>query len=76
RYHDGIRTLEDEGVRTFVEVGPQAVLAGLGCGDDGVFVAAQRRDRAEAVQLVTALGELHTRGVTVDWEAFFAGRGA
>ncbi|WP_456043568.1 SDR family NAD(P)-dependent oxidoreductase [Streptomyces rochei] len=76
RYHDGIRTLEGEGVRTFVEVGPQAVLAGLGCGEDAVFVAAQRRDRAEAVQLVTALGELHTRGVTVDWQAFFAGRGA
>ncbi|MFA0845872.1 type I polyketide synthase, partial [Streptomyces rochei] len=76
RYHDGIRTLEDEGVRTFVEVGPQAVLAGLGCGDDAVFLASQRRDRLEAGQLVTTLGELHTRGVTVDWEAFFAGRGA
>ncbi len=76
RYHDGIQTLEDEGVRTFVEVGPQAVLAGLGCGDDAVFLASQRRDRPEASQLVTTLGELHTRGVTVDWEAFFAGRGA
>ncbi|UXI82036.1 acyltransferase domain-containing protein, partial [Streptomyces vinaceusdrappus] len=76
RYHDGIRTLESEGVRTFVEVGPQAVLAGLGCGDDAVFLASQRRDRPEAGQLVTTLGELHTRGVTVDWEAFFAGRGA
>ncbi len=76
RYHDGIRTLEDEGVRTFVEVGPQAVLAGLGCGDDAVFLASQRRDRPEAGQLVTTLGELHTRGVTVDWQAFFAGRGA
>ncbi len=76
RYHDGIRTLEDEGVRTFVEVGPQAVLAGLGCGDEAVFLAAQRRDRPEAGQLVTTLGELHTRGVTVDWQAFFASRGA
>ncbi|WP_270858013.1 acyltransferase domain-containing protein, partial [Streptomyces rochei] len=76
RYHDGIRTLEGEGVRTFVEVGPQAVLAGLGCGDDAVFLASQRRDRPEAGQLVTTLGKLHTRGVTVDWEAFFAGRGA
>uniref|UniRef100_UPI003F8150C4 type I polyketide synthase n=1 Tax=Streptomyces sp. PT19 TaxID=3452239 RepID=UPI003F8150C4 len=76
RYHDGIRTLEDEGVRTFVEVGPQAVLAGLGCGDDAVFLASQRRDRPEASQLVTTLGELHTRGVTVDWGVFFAGRGA
>ncbi|WP_281403338.1 acyltransferase domain-containing protein, partial [Streptomyces plicatus] len=76
RYHDGIRTLEGEGVRTFVEVGPQAVLAGLGCGDDAVFLASQRRDRPEAGQLVTTLGELHTRGVTIDWQAFFAGRGA
>ncbi|MFC9887564.1 SDR family NAD(P)-dependent oxidoreductase [Streptomyces pilosus] len=76
RYHDGIQALEAEGVRTFVEVGPQAVLAGLGCGEDAVFVAAQRRDRPELQQVLTALGELHTRGATVDWAAFFAGRGA
>uniref|UniRef100_UPI0016771904 type I polyketide synthase n=1 Tax=Streptomyces pilosus TaxID=28893 RepID=UPI0016771904 len=76
RYHDGIQTLEAEGVRTFVEVGPQAVLAGLGCGEDALFVAAQRRDRPELQQLLTALGELHTRGATVDWAAFFAGRAA
>ncbi|MFC7994315.1 type I polyketide synthase [Streptomyces pilosus] len=76
RYHDGIQALEAEGVRTFVEVGPQAVLAGLGCGEDAVFVATQRRDRPELQQVLTALGELHTRGATVDWEAFFAGRGA
>ncbi|MER6859995.1 type I polyketide synthase [Streptomyces pilosus] len=76
RYHDGIQTLEAEGVRTFVEVGPQAVLAGLGCGEDALFVAAQRRDHPETRQLLTALGILHTRGATVDWEAFFAGRGA
>ncbi|WP_395576300.1 SDR family NAD(P)-dependent oxidoreductase, partial [Streptomyces sp. BK79] len=76
RYYDGMQALEEQGVRTFVEVGPQAVLAGLGCGDDAVFLAAQRRDRPETQQLLTTLGDLHTRGVTVDWEAFFAGRGA
>ncbi|WP_449343949.1 type I polyketide synthase, partial [Streptomyces pilosus] len=76
RYHDGIQTLEAKGVRTFVEVGPQAVLAGLGCGEEAIFLATQRRDRAETDHLLTALGELYTRGVTVDWEAFFAGRGA
>ncbi|MBQ1097253.1 SDR family NAD(P)-dependent oxidoreductase [Streptomyces sp. b94] len=76
RYHDGIQALEEHGVRTFVEVGPQAVLAGLGCGDNAVFLAAQRRDRPETGQLLTTLGDLHTRGVPVDWSAFFAGRGA
>ncbi|WP_395575266.1 SDR family NAD(P)-dependent oxidoreductase [Streptomyces sp. BK79] len=76
RYYDGIQALEEQGVRTFVEVGPQAVLAGLGCGEDAVFLAAQRRDRPETHQLLTTLGDLHTRGVTVDWEAFFDGRGA
>ncbi|MFJ7773486.1 SDR family NAD(P)-dependent oxidoreductase [Streptomyces sp. NPDC097107] len=76
RYHDGNQALEEQGVRTFVEVGPQAVLAGLGCGDDAVFLAAQRRDRPETGQLLTTLGTLHTRGVPVDWSAFFEGRGA
>ncbi|MEY7981642.1 hypothetical protein AB8O53_35715, partial [Streptomyces pilosus] len=45
-------------------------------GEDAIFLATQRRDRAETEHLLTALGELYTRGVTVDWEAFFAGRGA
>ncbi|MFD5430287.1 SDR family NAD(P)-dependent oxidoreductase, partial [Streptomyces sp. NPDC127084] len=76
RFHDGIQALEEGGVRTFLEIGPQAVLAGLGCGDQAVFLAAQRRDRPETNQLVTALGQMHALGVGIDWTAFFAGRGA
>ncbi|MFD5429302.1 type I polyketide synthase, partial [Streptomyces sp. NPDC127084] len=76
RFHDGIQALEEGGVRTFLEIGPQAVLSGLGGGDQAVFLAVQRRDRPETNQLLTTLSDLHTRGVTIDWTAFFAGRGA
>ncbi|MEV7038835.1 type I polyketide synthase [Amycolatopsis sp. NPDC051061] len=77
RFHDGVRALADEGVRTFVEVGPSAVLtaAARAALDDGTlaFVPAQRKDRAEAHTVVTALATLHARGVPVDWAAFYAG---
>ncbi|HET6708438.1 type I polyketide synthase, partial [Amycolatopsis sp.] len=78
RFHDGVRTLADAGVRTFVEVGPGAVLtaaARTALADDGTlaFVPAQRKDRPEAHTAVTALATLHARGVPVDWAAFHAG---
>ncbi|MFI6033531.1 SDR family NAD(P)-dependent oxidoreductase [Streptomyces sp. NPDC051315] len=76
RFHDGITALEEHGTRTLIEIGPQAVLAGLGATDAAEFIAAQRRDRPETGQLLTALGDLHTRGATVDWHAVFTGRGA
>ncbi len=77
RFHDGVGTLVDEGVRTFVEVGPAAVLtaaAGTAFDDESLaFVPAQRKDRDEAHAVVTALATLHARGVPVDWQAFYPG---
>ncbi|GAA3548097.1 hypothetical protein GCM10022222_34620 [Amycolatopsis ultiminotia] len=77
RFHDGVQKLVDEGVRTFLEVGPAAVLTAAGRSgfDDEslAFVAGQRKDRGEAEAVVTAVGTLHTRGVPVDWPAFFPG---
>ncbi|SEF36331.1 Acyl transferase domain-containing protein [Amycolatopsis pretoriensis] len=77
RFHDGVRTLAGEGVRTFVEIGPGAVLtaaAQAALDDDALaFVPAQRKDRPEAHTVVTALATLHTRGIPVDWAAFYAG---
>ncbi|GAA3031765.1 hypothetical protein GCM10017559_68600 [Streptosporangium longisporum] len=87
RFADGVATLREAGVSTFVEVGPDAVLSAMGqeclqtplapsagnavTPEDAVFVPVLRRDRDEPAELVTALATLHTRGVTVDWETFF-----
>ncbi|THC40724.1 type I polyketide synthase [Streptomyces sp. A1499] len=78
RFADAVGTLTDEGVATFVEVGPGGTLSalGLGCAPDATFLPALRADRPEEAALVTTVAALHTRGVTVDWAAYFAGSGA
>ncbi|MGW3819697.1 type I polyketide synthase [Streptomyces sp. NPDC005046] len=75
RFADGVRTLHDLGVKTFVEIGPGGVLSGMAqrCVDDIVTIPVLRADRPEQQALVTALAELHTHGVSVDWNVFFAG---
>ncbi|WP_347814137.1 polyketide synthase dehydratase domain-containing protein, partial [Actinomadura sp. 7K507] len=74
RFHDGVQTLRGQGVTTFLEIGPDAALtATADPGDEAEFVAVQRRDRDQARQLLSAVGELHTRGVPVDWAALFTG---
>ncbi|MEJ2856224.1 MULTISPECIES: type I polyketide synthase [unclassified Saccharothrix] len=71
RFADAVDTLRDNGVRTFLEVGPDAALTAMVDSND--VVATTRRERDEAVSVVTALGRLHARGVQVDWPAFFPG---
>ncbi|KNB50933.1 hypothetical protein AC230_19325 [Streptomyces caatingaensis] len=74
RFADCVGELEGRGVRTFLELGPDAVLSAMGpeCVTDAAFVPALRKGRDEQRTVVDALGRLHTRGVTVDWSAFFA----
>ncbi|MGY1583073.1 SDR family NAD(P)-dependent oxidoreductase [Streptomyces sp. MN13] len=77
RFADGVRTLDEHGVRTLVELGPDGVLSAMGQESaDALFVPALRADRAEAQSVTTALAQAHVRGVPVDWAAFHAGRGA
>ncbi|MBW4721910.1 thioester reductase domain-containing protein [Saccharothrix sp. SC076] len=73
RFADCVRALAKEGVTTFVEIGPDAVLTPM-VRDvvDAVAVPAQRAGGG----LVAALGALHANGVAVDWRAFFADTGA
>nr|AUO14846.1 Malonyl CoA-acyl carrier protein transacylase [Amycolatopsis sp.] len=70
RFADGMATLEAEGARVFLELGPDGVLSALA---GGTAVPALRRDTDDERALLTALSTVHTRGVDVDWAAFFPG---
>ncbi len=77
RFDDGVRALAEDGVRTFVEIGPAPVLTAAGStaldDDTLAFVPAVRPDRDETHAVVTAVATLHARGIPVDWPAFYAG---
>ncbi|MEW2178297.1 type I polyketide synthase [Streptomyces sp. NPDC005406] len=80
RFADAVRFLEARGVTSYFEIGPDAVLSGMGqdcvLDTDGVaFVPSLRRKRPEVRELLAAVGRAHTRGVTVAWDAFFGLRG-
>ncbi|EDX25150.1 polyketide synthase type I, partial [Streptomyces sp. Mg1] len=84
RFHDGVRGLAALGVTTFVEVGPGGVLTALAQDcltgendrDDAVFIPALRADRPEPAAFAAAVAQAHVHGVTADWSAVFADRGA
>ncbi|MFE5908516.1 type I polyketide synthase [Streptomyces wedmorensis] len=79
RFHDGLRTLREHDVTTFLELGPDGVLSAMAqdaVGDQTVgdgFIPALQRDGHEPLTAVTALARLHARGVPVTWTALFEG---
>ncbi|MEU6883122.1 type I polyketide synthase [Streptomyces sp. NPDC046712] len=81
RFADGVRTLEDAGVTTYLELGPDGVLSAMAqaCLDrpeDALLTPVLRRDRDEPTTFLTALGAVFEAGVDVDWSALFTGTGA
>ncbi|MFJ9034873.1 type I polyketide synthase, partial [Streptomyces sp. NPDC102274] len=79
RFADGVRTLVERGVRTFLELGPDGVLSAMAqesAPEEAVIVPILRKDRDEEVTALTALARVHAHGATVDWTGFFAGTGA
>ncbi|WP_042429513.1 type I polyketide synthase, partial [Streptacidiphilus anmyonensis] len=80
RFRDAVAVLEREGVRTFMELGPDGTLSALGqdcVTEDGIaFTPVLRRERAEAETFTTAMAQLYVRGLKLDWEAAFADTGA
>ncbi|MBB4946104.1 pimaricinolide synthase PimS1 [Kitasatospora gansuensis] len=79
RFHDAVQTLAANGVRSFLELGPDAVLAAMGpdClpeqATDAVFVAALRAGRDEVGELVSAVARMHARGGALDGDTPYAG---
>ncbi|MFH8492124.1 SDR family NAD(P)-dependent oxidoreductase [Streptomyces longisporoflavus] len=83
RFHDAVRTLEDEGVGLCLEVGPDAVLTGMirnGQGDgegEGAraitAVPLLRARHSETAALSAGVARAHVHGAHVDLAAFFPG---
>ncbi len=88
RFADGVATLRAAGVRRFLELGPDGVLAAMArdclgsdsgegdAGESALVVAALHRERPEVETFLGFLGRAHCAGVGVDWPVLLGGRGA
>ncbi|MER8097800.1 type I polyketide synthase [Streptomyces goshikiensis] len=81
RFLDGVRALEDAGVTTYLELGPEGILSALAQDcltreDSAAFLPVLRADRPEEDALGSALAQAHLRGIAVDWHAYYSGTGA
>ncbi|MGH3684138.1 MAG: acyltransferase domain-containing protein, partial [Pseudonocardiaceae bacterium] len=82
RFADGVRCVRAMGVRSFIEIGPGGVLAGLvhQCVEHDrdhvadVTVLAGLRRGAEVTGMLSTAAELFARGLSIDW-ATVIGRG-
>ncbi|WP_066368516.1 type I polyketide synthase [Herbidospora mongoliensis] len=79
RFEEAVRRLLAEGSSVFLEVSPHPVLTfSIGetvedAGAEAVAVGTLRRDDGGLPRLLTALAELWTAGVDVDWSGTFTG---
>ncbi|HEV2639013.1 MAG TPA: SDR family NAD(P)-dependent oxidoreductase [Actinocrinis sp.] len=83
RFADGIRTLTELGITSYLEVGPESALAphvletsaAAGGKEATVIpVAVPRAGRDEAAALAATLAGLHVEGVTAAWPQVLGGR--
>jgi thioester reductase-like protein len=76
-FRAGVRAVYEEGVRTFLELGPAPVLCVLGArgisDQDAEFIPSLRPGTSDPQVLAEAAGLLSLRGGRVDWPAFHGG---
>lgn len=74
RFFAGIETLHHRGYDLFVEIGPSSTLIGMGkrClpQNVGTWLPSLKKGIDDWSQLLSSLGELYVRGVTINWSAF------
>ncbi|MFE9560500.1 type I polyketide synthase, partial [Streptomyces sp. NPDC006487] len=81
RFLDAVRTLEAEGVTTYLELGPDGVCAAMVDAsvrnqEAAVAVPVLRADRPEAKTLAAALSTVFVRGGRIDFTTAYEGTGA
>ncbi|WP_410641657.1 type I polyketide synthase [Amycolatopsis sp. lyj-346] len=78
-FHTATEALLAQGHTVFLEMSPHPVLTMAlnetfdAAAGDAVALGTLQRDRDEPTQFLTALAHAHTKGVSVDWTAFYAG---
>ncbi|WPB81675.1 type I polyketide synthase [Archangium violaceum] len=74
----GMETLNQAGVRVFLEVGPKPTLVTMGqsCITEGdkLWLASLRPERSDWQQMLESLGALYVAGAPVKWQGLEAGR--
>ncbi|MCX0241745.1 type I polyketide synthase, partial [Streptomyces drozdowiczii] len=75
RFHDGIRTLDAQGITTYLELGPDPVLTSLVQSTlDTPTAASTLNARSEEPRaLLQALATAYTSGTDIDWTALLPG---
>ena len=85
RFEDATRVAIEHGSKVFIEASPHPVLAmalsetidAVGTRHGSISVVGSlRRDEGNLERFTHSLAEAHSRGVDIDWQAFFAGRAA
>ncbi|MGH3376523.1 MAG: SDR family NAD(P)-dependent oxidoreductase, partial [Actinoallomurus sp.] len=75
RFTDGIRTLHDQGVRRFFELGPDGVLTAMARQSldtrDALFAPALRARKPETETFAAFLAQAHIAGAPLDWQTFY-----
>jgi acyl transferase domain-containing protein/NADPH:quinone reductase-like Zn-dependent oxidoreductase/NAD(P)-dependent dehydrogenase (short-subunit alcohol dehydrogenase family)/acyl carrier protein len=73
RFADSIATMQREGYRVFVEVGPTPTLLGMARRCEGAsgssWIGSLRKDRDDAEAMLESLGQLHVLGQQIRWTA-------
>jgi anti-anti-sigma factor len=77
-FSEGVATLDRQGFRVFVELGPRPMLLGLGRRSmeqwTGLWLPSLRPGRNELETMLESLGQLYVRGAKIDWAGVFRGR--
>ena len=84
RFADGVRTLHEQGINIFLEIGPTATLLGMALRiseeestapkkTSSCSLPSLRESQNDWQQMLNSLGELYVHGTEIDWDTFNSG---